>query len=140
MAHVRFPIFRRDRSPKGLPTNARTATERLAVNTLSILPRRPIVDDQRTGTLTNSCGDSRRAFQDTMQAEAITTVQELSGRRVLAFMSTNHIDPDLALEVFILEPVACDGLDAPTLDGHGRDLNGHGRDLDGHGPVRELAC
>jgi uncharacterized protein YbcI len=76
---------------------------------------------------------SRRAFQDTMQADAITAVQELSGRRVVAFMSNNHIDPDLAVEVFILEPVAGDGLDAPTL-------NGHGRALDGHGPLPELAC
>jgi uncharacterized protein YbcI len=78
---------------------------------------------------------SRRAFQDTMQADAIAAVQELCGRRVVAFMSNNHIDPDLAVEVFILEPVAGDGLDAPTIDGHGRDLNGHGRDLDGHGPL-----
>jgi hypothetical protein len=52
---------------------------------------------------------------------------------VVAFMSNNHIDPDLAVEVFILEPVAGDGLDAPTL-------NGHGRALDGHGPLPELAC
>jgi uncharacterized protein YbcI len=37
---------------------------------------------------------SRRAFQDTIQAEAISAVQELSRRRVLAFMSNNHIDPD----------------------------------------------
>ena len=51
----------------------------------------------------------RRAFQDTIQREAISAVQELSGRRVVAFMSNNHIDPDLAVEVFILEPVADDG-------------------------------
>ena len=54
---------------------------------------------------------SRRAFQDTMQADAITAVEELSGRTVLAFMSNNHIDPDLAVEVFILEPIASDGFD-----------------------------
>jgi hypothetical protein len=29
-------------------------------------------------------------------------VQELCGRRVVAFMSNNHIDPDLPVEVFIL--------------------------------------
>jgi len=46
---------------------------------------------------------SRRAFQETMKADAITAVQELSGRQVVAFMSNNHIDPDLAVEVFILE-------------------------------------
>lgn len=60
---------------------------------------------------------SRRAFQDTMQADAITAVEELSGRTVLAFMSNNHIDPDLAVEVFILEPIASDGLDPTMVDG-----------------------
>ena len=57
---------------------------------------------------------SRRAFQDTIQSEAISAVQELSGRRVVAFMSNNHIDPDLAVEVFILEPAQ-----DHSVDGHG---------------------
>jgi uncharacterized protein YbcI len=46
----------------------------------------------------------RRAFQDTIQADAEDVVYELTGRRVSAFMSTNHIDPDLAVEIFVLEP------------------------------------
>jgi len=46
----------------------------------------------------------RRAFQDTIQADAEDVVYELMGRRVSAFMSTNHIDPDLAVEIFVLEP------------------------------------
>jgi uncharacterized protein YbcI len=28
------------------------------------------------------------------------------GRKVVGFMSDNHIDPDLAVEVFVLEPLA----------------------------------
>jgi uncharacterized protein YbcI len=48
----------------------------------------------------------RRAFEDIMRADAIAVVQELSGRRVAAFMSHNHIDPDLAVEIFVLEPRA----------------------------------
>jgi hypothetical protein len=28
---------------------------------------------------------------------------------VIGFMSTNHVDPDLGVEVFILEPVDVDG-------------------------------
>jgi uncharacterized protein YbcI len=47
---------------------------------------------------------TRRAFQETMRADAISAVSELSGRQVVAFMSNNHIDPDLAVEVFILGP------------------------------------
>jgi uncharacterized protein YbcI len=46
----------------------------------------------------------RRAYQETMAPEAISLVEELSGRRVTAFMSNNHIDPDLAVEIFILQP------------------------------------
>jgi uncharacterized protein YbcI len=44
----------------------------------------------------------RRAYQETMAQEAIGIVEELSGRRVAAFMSSNHIDPDLAVETFVL--------------------------------------
>ncbi len=49
--------------------------------------------------------NTRRAYQESMEAEAIGAVQTISGRRVLAFMSNNHVDPDLAVEVFILEPL-----------------------------------
>jgi uncharacterized protein YbcI len=45
----------------------------------------------------------RSAFQDTMRADCITSVQTLTGRTVMAFMSANHIDPDLAAEIFVLE-------------------------------------
>jgi len=76
---------------------------------------------------------SRRAFQDTMQAEAISTVQELSGRKVVAFMSNNHIDPDLAVEVFVLEPAGSDLLGDQPVDGHGPRLDGD-RLVDGHRP------
>lgn len=47
---------------------------------------------------------TRRAFQDMIEAEAVEIVQEITGRTVTAFMSTNHIDPDLAVEVFVLAP------------------------------------
>jgi hypothetical protein len=32
-------------------------------------------------------------------------VERQLDRKVIAFMSQNHIDPDLAVEVFILSPV-----------------------------------
>src|SRR5947209_2866573 len=67
---------------------------------------------------------SRRAFQDTIQGEAISAVQELSGRRVVAFMSNNHIDPDLAVEVFILEPADSEPLEDQRFDGHGSNTDG----------------
>ena len=48
----------------------------------------------------------RRAIQDTFEADAISLVEELTDRDVVAFMSNNHVDPDLAVEVFVLAPIA----------------------------------
>jgi uncharacterized protein YbcI len=48
--------------------------------------------------------DQRSTFQRLMRNEAIAAVEGLSGRTVAAFMSNNHIDPDLAVETFVLEP------------------------------------
>ena len=31
-------------------------------------------------------------------------VEEITGRRVIAFMSQIHFDPDMAAEIFVLEP------------------------------------
>ena len=47
----------------------------------------------------------RRAYQQTMRAECVASVQSLTGRTVQAFMSANHIDPDLAAEIFVLHPL-----------------------------------
>ena len=49
--------------------------------------------------------NTRSAFQQTMREDLITGIERLSGRTVKAFMSTNHIDPDVAIECFLLEPV-----------------------------------
>ena len=38
----------------------------------------------------------------TMGAELKASVEELTGRRVVAFMGGNHLDPDMAVEVVIL--------------------------------------
>jgi uncharacterized protein YbcI len=50
----------------------------------------------------------RRAIQATLEDEAVALVEELTDRDVVAFMSNNHIDPDLAVETFILAPAATD--------------------------------
>jgi uncharacterized protein YbcI len=56
---------------------------------------------------------TRRAYQDSMRVDAISAVETIAGRRVLAFMSNNNIDPDLAVELFVLEPLPSVGRDAP---------------------------
>ena len=50
--------------------------------------------------------DLRRRWQGVMEAEVSREIEELTGRKVVGFMSDNHIDPDLAVEVFVLEPLA----------------------------------
>jgi uncharacterized protein YbcI len=50
----------------------------------------------------------RRAIQDTLADDAISLVEELTDRDVVAFMSNNHIEPDLAIETFVLAPIATD--------------------------------
>jgi uncharacterized protein YbcI len=47
---------------------------------------------------------TRKEFQDTMSTQMIAAVERHSGRRVLAFLSANHVDPDIAVECFVLDP------------------------------------
>jgi uncharacterized protein YbcI len=49
--------------------------------------------------------DLRRRWQRVMQADLSREIEQLTGRKVIGFMSDNHIDPDLAVEVFVLEPL-----------------------------------
>ena len=50
--------------------------------------------------------ETRRLWQQVMRSEMSRRVEELTGRKVAGFMSDNHLDPDLAVEVFVLERVA----------------------------------
>jgi uncharacterized protein YbcI len=49
---------------------------------------------------------TRKAYQMTMGPSLIAAVEEIIGRKVIAFMSDNHIDPDIAVESFVLESAA----------------------------------
>jgi uncharacterized protein YbcI len=46
----------------------------------------------------------RHDFQLVMEDELTKAVEDATGRKVIAFMSQSHIDPDLAAEIFVLEP------------------------------------
>jgi uncharacterized protein YbcI len=46
----------------------------------------------------------RHDYQMTMRDDLVAIVERQLDRTVMAFMSQNHIDPDLAVEVFVLEP------------------------------------
>jgi uncharacterized protein YbcI len=45
----------------------------------------------------------RHEYQEAMREESSQKVAELTGRNVIAFMSANHIDPDLASEIYVLD-------------------------------------
>jgi uncharacterized protein YbcI len=46
---------------------------------------------------------TRSAFQEVMQDKFTAAVAEITGRRVIGFLSQVHADPDLSVETFILE-------------------------------------
>jgi uncharacterized protein YbcI len=56
----------------------------------------------------------RRSFQQAMEDEFRQVVEEATGRRVIAYMSSIHVDPDLAVEIFVLEPVEKSTLAEPA--------------------------
>ena len=45
----------------------------------------------------------RRSFQETMRADLVAVVEQLTASRVNVFMSANHIAPDAAAEIFLLD-------------------------------------
>ena len=86
------------------PTKARTHISDDVVtcvlqDTLTKGERSLVSDDLAELVLT-----TRRAFQGTMRHDLIDGVETILGRKVIAFMSDNHIDPDAAVEVFLLGP------------------------------------
>jgi len=59
-------------------------------------------------TLANtSKGDAviqmRHLFQETMEHDYTEAIERLTGLKVIAFISGNHIDPDMAAELFVLD-------------------------------------
>jgi len=46
----------------------------------------------------------RRTFQETMEERFTTVVEEATGRTVRAYLCQVHVNPDVAVELFMLEP------------------------------------
>ena len=86
------------------PTKARTYVNRdvitvLLRDTLTKAERRLVSDGNAPTVL-----QTREIFQQMMREELVASVEDLTGRTVMAFMSANHIDPDIGVETFVLEP------------------------------------
>jgi uncharacterized protein YbcI len=91
------------------PTQARTSIDR---DLISVVLRdslthgeQSLVSDGRAELVR----DTRRAFQSTMSRDLIDGVEAITGRKVTAFLSDNHINPDIAVECFVLDSHAPPG-------------------------------
>jgi uncharacterized protein YbcI len=69
--------------------------------------------------------ETRRRYQRAMRDDLVSMVEDAVGRKVVAFMSDNHLNPDLAVEIFVLEPaggedghhVAASTQNGPAVEG-----------------------
>jgi uncharacterized protein YbcI len=65
----------------------------------------------------------RHEYQEAMREESSERVAALTGRTVVAMMSANHLDPDLAAEIYVLDaaPVNDPSLSDAATERSGRD-------------------
>jgi uncharacterized protein YbcI len=64
----------------------------------------------------------RHLFQNTMRPDFTAAIERLTGRKVIAFISGNNTDPDIASELFILDrpinPTASGSRDGSAAGDH----------------------
>jgi uncharacterized protein YbcI len=86
------------------PTKARTYFNEnlvtIVVQDLMTKGERSLIRDGRQDLVL----ETRRAYQQTMGEDLTAGIEEITGRQVIAFLSANHLDPDLAIESFVLAP------------------------------------
>ena len=59
--------------------------------------------------------DMRLRYQQVLRDELASAIEELTERKVVAFLSGSHIEPDLVFELFVLDrPLPGDHADAPS--------------------------
>jgi uncharacterized protein YbcI len=74
---------------------------------------RTLIDDGNSEAVRNI----RRSFQATMEQPFKDVVEGATKRKVLAYMSQIHTNPDLAVELFVLEPH-----EAPIVGEHKQEI------------------
>jgi uncharacterized protein YbcI len=69
----------------------------------------------------------RQDFQRLMEDRYRETIETITGRRVVAFLSQAHLEPDITLEIFFLDRpmngAAALNLDLPVVDRHADEDN-----------------
>ena len=86
------------------PTRAHTVINR---DSIMILLQDTLTKGERSLAASGMEEDvlsTRQRYQSVMREDLIGVVEKCSGRKVVAFISGNHIDPDFAAEIFVLEP------------------------------------
>jgi uncharacterized protein YbcI len=86
------------------PTRAKTT---ISENVVTVLLADTLTNGERTLVEyghTDRVLQVRYDFQLAMRDDLTGIVERELDRKVIAFMSQNHIDPDFAVEVFVLEP------------------------------------
>ena len=61
--------------------------------------------------------DTRQVFQMAMRQRFVDAVEEITGRKVIQFMSQVSFKPDMAAEIFILEPGTTEDVAPGSSDG-----------------------
>jgi uncharacterized protein YbcI len=56
----------------------------------------------------------RRSFQETMRDDLVAVVEQMTASHVNAFMSANHIAPDAAAEIFLLDSNVATASETPS--------------------------
>jgi uncharacterized protein YbcI len=86
------------------PTQARTAISRDLVSVVMAdtltKAERSLVENGKAELVLQV----RQEFQKAMRQDLVAAVENITEREVIAFMSDNHIDPDMAVESFVLRP------------------------------------
>jgi uncharacterized protein YbcI len=91
------------------PTKARTY---IHDDLITVVLRDTLTKGERSlvaAGLTDVVLATRKAYQNAMKTDLVMAVELCSGRKVGAFLSENHIEPDIAIESFVLESRPGDG-------------------------------
>ena len=87
------------------PTQARTVIDRNSVTILltdALTPAERVLADNGKA---DHVIKTRHELQVLMRDDFVKLVEEALDRKVIAFMSANHINPDMASEIFVLQPL-----------------------------------
>lgn len=98
----RLALLIREHYGRG-PIKAKTyVLDRLIVCVLSggfIALERTMIDSGETGRVL----EMRREYERLMKTRYNEMIEELTGRKVLAFLSQTHVEPDLTVEMFLMD-------------------------------------